>query len=779
MTIKTRILLSIITIGIIPLLCASLVIGYSTSGQINTTLNDAVSAKLVAVREMKKDQLINYFSDLEILVRSIASDELTVNATGYLSRSFNLDIKADETELQSLANFYNGTYFQRAKAQDPSLDSAQVTSVLTALDNPARFYQARYISQNSNPLGSKQALAQANKKGKFNARYDIYHGEYHPELKKLQEEFGFPDVLLVNPVGRVVYSVVKNVDYATSLKQGPLVDTGLAKAWRKAINASKGEVFLTDLSAYLPAYGAPVAFMSAPVFEQDKMIGALVIQVPLERVTTIMTSAGKWSDVGLGQTGEVYLVGADKKLRSEARLLLEDSSRYLDEVATTGWQDNLEAIKNRNTGVTLQIIGSQSVTKALAGATGVVQTDGYYGQQVLSAYTPLDIKDQHWALISEISVQEAFADEKRILQSLAKNSAIVVVIALIVATLFGVFVSRILVNPIQHLVNSFKEIAQGDGDLRIQLDSATRKDEIGELSRAFNTFIANIHDVVMEVSTTATNLTQVASNLQQSAGDTSTSMEKQRLMTKTIASAMTQFSVSIDEVARGSNDTLLTMNNAGKATVTGASSAQKSVTEIDQLVRDTSESTSSIARLSVEIDQISGVLDVINGIAEQTSLLALNAAIEAARAGEQGRGFAVVADEVRTLSSRTQSATVDIKEKMAQLRSAADESVSRANNSLENAGRGIVLVNQTASELDQILGLVNEVESMHSHIATAVTQQQSVIKEIEQNVIEIDGLSEMTLSGTEQSVNSTQELQQMSAKLRDLVGRFKTGDCLT
>ncbi|MEH6578988.1 MAG: methyl-accepting chemotaxis protein [Amphritea sp.] len=776
MTIKTRILLAIISIGIIPLLCASAIISYSTSGQINTTLNDAVSAKLVAVREMKKDQLVSFFGDLETLVKSIASDELTVIATGYLSKSFNLDSKADTAEQQSLTGFYNEAYLQRAKAQDPSLNSAQVTPVLTALDQPARFYQARYISQNPNSLGAKQELIQAKKKGKFNARYDLYHGEYHPELKKIQEEFGFPDLLLINPEGRVVYSVVKNIDFAASLKQGPLAETGLAEAWRKASNASKGEIFLTDLTAYIPAYGAPSAFMSAPIFEEEKLVGTLIIQLPLDRVTRVMTSDGKWSEVGLGQTGEVYLVGADKRLRSEGRLLLEDSSRYMGEVETTGWQDSLAAIQNSNTGVTLQRIESDSVANALAGDTGVVLTDGYYGKQVLSAYTPLEIKDQHWALISEISAQEAFADEERILGSIAQNSAIVVVVALIVATLFGIFVSRLLINPIRQLVSSFEEIAEGEGDLSIQLDSAKRKDEIGELSRAFNTFIANIRGVVVEVSTTASNLTQVAYDLKQSAGGTSSSMEKQRLMTQTIASAMTQFSASIDEVARGSNETLETMHNAGKATQTGAGSAQKSVTEIDQLVRDTGESTSSITRLSAEIDQISGVLDVINGIAKQTSLLALNAAIEAARAGEQGRGFAVVADEVRSLSSRTQAATVDIKDKMTQLRSAADESVSRANSSLENAERGIELVNQTASELDQVLGLVNEVELMHSQIASAVTQQQGAIKEIEQNVIEIDGLSELTLGGTEQSVNCTQELQQMSVKLRDLVGRFKTGE---
>ena len=377
MTIKTRILLAIISIGILPLLGASLIIGYSISDQISTTLNGTVSAKLVAVREMKKSQLVNYFHDLEILVASISSEDLTVKATGYLSKSFNLDIQADEVEQQSLSEFYNQAYLQRAQALDPSLKPAQVTSVLAALDPAASFYQARYISQNENPLDSKHALIQAKKKGRFNARYDIYHSEYHPELTKIQQEFGFPDVLLVNAVGRVVYSVVKNIDYGTSLEQGALADTGLAKAWRKAINGAQGEVFLTDLASYLPSYGAPAGFMSAPVYEQGKMIGALVVQLPLARVTRIMTSSSKWSDVGLGQTGEVYLVGADQRLRSEARLLIEDISLYLEKIATTGWQDKIATIQNRNTGVTLQKSVASSVTKALAGETGVVLTDGY------------------------------------------------------------------------------------------------------------------------------------------------------------------------------------------------------------------------------------------------------------------------------------------------------------------------------------------------------------------------------------------------------------------
>jgi len=775
MTIKTRILLAIISIGVIPLLCASAIISYSTSGQINVALHDAVSAKLVAVREMKKDQLNSFFDDLKTIVQSFGNNEQVVVATGYMVKSFNVQAKADDAERGSIQAFYGGDYLNRYKEQDPSVSSDSANALFSSLDGAAMFYQARYIGQNPHPIGSKQELMAAKKKGKFQQRYELYHGQYHDMFKQFQERFGFDDILLVSNEGRVVYSVVKNIDYATSLKDGALASSALGDAWQQSLSAEAGQIYLTDLSSYTPAYGAPTAFMSLPIFENGKRAGVLVFQVPLARMTSVMTSDKKWSEVGLGETGEVLLVGSDSRLRTDSRLLLESRDKYLQAIETTGWQDSMAEIGSRNTGVGLQKISSDSLQQALNGSTGIMLAQGYYGEEVLSAYTPLQVMGQKWALISEISSAEAFADEERILTAIAESSVIVIVVALLVAVAFGLLVSRLLINPLRELVDSFNEIAEGEGDLSIQLESAKRKDEIGDLSTAFNTFVKNIRSVVVEVTRTSAELAQVAANLQQSTGETSSSMGHQRQMTHSIASAMTEFAASIDEVARGSHETLGAMNQADEVTLSGSDSAQRSASEIDQLVGDTRQSAGSIARLSDEIDQISDILEVINGIAGQTSLLALNAAIEAARAGDQGRGFAVVADEVRLLSSRTQTATVDIQDKMEQLRATADESVSRVNSSMDNAERGIDLVNKTATELDQIRQLVGEVRSMHSQIASAVTEQQGAIKEIEQNVVEIDSLSETTLGGTEQAALSTEELRAMSERLRDLVGRFKTG----
>ncbi len=772
MTIKTRILLAIVSIGIIPLVCASAVVMYATSNEVNVALDDAASAKLIAVREMKKDQLVSYISDLKSLVKSIAETEQTVVATGYFSSSFDLNKKVDAEQQQNLSSFYDSVFAGAFKQHDPGFNSADAGNAQAALDDPGRYFQMRYISSNPNPLGAKQALDQAKKITKFNARYDLYHSQYHPGLRRLQEEFGFPDVLIVSPEGRVVYSVAKNVDYATDLTTGS--DSGLVQAWNAAKDAAAGQVFLTDINTYFADFGTPAAFLSAPVFEKDKNVGTLVVRLPVERVTLALTSNKHWADVGLGKSGEVYLVGDDERLRTDSRRLIEAPEQYLNEITLTGWQDSIEQIQNRRTGVALQIVSSDSVKAALKGGAGVIRSQGYYGEEVLSAYTSVDIDGLRWALISEMSSSEAFASEEQILGSITRTSGIVVLVVLVAAVLFGLLLSRLLVNPLRELVTSFQEIAEGDGDLTTQLESAKRKDEIGELATAFNAFVANIRGVVAQASETAESLTAVTNQLAQQSGDTASRMGQQRSMSELIVTAMTEFSYSIDHVAQSSNETLNAMVTAGEKMISGADNAQRSVDEIDQLVGFTRESANSINALSGEIDQVSSILDVINDIAKQTSLLALNAAIEAARAGEQGRGFAVVADEVRTLSSRTQEATVNIQETMEKLRETADDSVRRVENSMDNAERGIAMVNETASELDETKRLMADVEAMQTQIATAVNEQLDVIKDIEKNAVEIDTLSETTLDSAQESAGDTDKLSQMADRLHNLVGRFKT-----
>jgi len=774
MKIKTRILLAIIGIGVLPILGATAVISYSISERMNTALYDQVAAKLVAVREMKRDQLNSYIDNLKTITQSIAMNSHTITAMRDFSNGFDLFAEPDEQEQKSIGDYYQDTYANHYRQLDSDLKPETVTAYSSSLDKPALFYQSHYISQNTNPLGSKQLLNQAAKKGKFAARYDMYHATYHPDLRQVQKEFGFYDLFLINNDGRVVYSVFKEPDFAMSLTNSPLKNSGLAKAWNAVREANAGTVFLTDFEAYLPSYGSPAAFMAIPIFDGSNRIGSLIVQVSQAQITTVMTSNKQWEKVGLGKTGEAYLLGADKRLRSESRGILESPASYLTLIAKNGWQDHLTAMQQRKSAVGIQRDNSEAASLGLSGQSGVITTSSSTSREVIAAYAPINLMDVNWAIISEISIDEAFAEKQQILSSIAKNTTVITLVVLVIAVLFGLTMARRLINPLRELVDSFQELAKGEGDLTVQLASAKRNDEIGELSQAFNLFIANIRSVVIDVSGAAKQLASVSNELQKQTNDVLGGISGQRGMTQTIASAMTEFAASIDEVARSSHETYNAMSVADQVTLSGSGNAKRSAVEIEKLALETTESAQSMSYLSSQIDEISSVLDVINGIASQTSLLALNAAIEAARAGELGRGFAVVADEVRSLSSRTQNATIDIQRKIEVLRSAADESVSRVNSAKSNADKGIQLVQQTATEIEQIRQLVTDVQTMHAQITTALSQQQSTVKEMEANVTDIHSLSETTEERTEGSALQAKELQALSARLSELVSRFHT-----
>ncbi len=776
MKIKNKLLLAILGIGILPLIGAVSVISYSISEQINDALYKQASEKLTAVREMRREQIGDYFTQLKTIVASMANSGNTAAAVRDFSNGFDPSAEPDAADLQSIQSYYQQDFLTQYKKLDPAVRDSDIKGLVDKSDQSTLFYQARYISSNPNPVGSKQLLDQAASKGKFASRYDRYHATYHPAFRKEQAEFGFYDLFLINNDGRVVYTVFKETDYAASLTKGGLAGSGLAKAWQAATQVAKGQVALTDFAAYIPSYGAPAAFMSAPVFDGEQRIGTLVVQISQEQLNKLMTSNKRWTNIGLGDTGESLLVGPDGLTRSESRLLLDAPETFLQKIAETGLQSDkaLAAIKLRQASSGYLKIQSAALPQALQGTSGILQEKDYLGRDAIIAYAPVNVLGQKWVIFSQMDQDEAFAAVAVIIASITQNTLIILVVVTLIAAGVGLTIARMLINPLHELVQSFQELAQGQGNLQVQLASAQRDDEIGELSVAFNAFIRNIRDIVMEVSSSASELSQVALTLRHQMDQTLHGMSEQRAKSQTIASAMTEFAASIDEVARNSHDTFNAMTLADQVTVSGTDNAQRSASEIDKLAQGTKYSAESMSYLSQQIQDISTVLEVINGIASQTSLLALNAAIEAARAGEMGRGFAVVADEVRSLSSRTQSSTVEIQKKMELLRTAAEQSVTHVTAAHVNAESSIGLVHQTAAEIEQIHQLVSDVQTMHAQITSALSQQQSTVKDIEANVIEIHALSQTGEQHTSLASSETERLQALSSRLSELVGRFNT-----
>jgi len=347
-------------------------------------------------------------------------------------------------------------------------------------------------------------------------------------------------------------------------------------------------------------------------------------------------------------------------------------------------------------------------------------------------------------------------------------AALAVVVALVVYLYAGFFVSvRATMDQIYQAAHKMAE-----GDMTVHVDVQSR-DEMGDLSVEFNKMAENVHGLIQSVRETAEQVTSQSDRVETIASRSSEEVSKQLVQTEQVATAMNQMTATVQEVARNSVSAAQAAKLAHKEADDGKKLVISTLDVIDQLSGEINKSVEVINRLVEDSSNISQVLDVIKGIAEQTNLLALNAAIEAARAGEQGRGFAVVADEVRTLAQRTQESTTEIEQMITRLQSGVDNAVSTMGASRQMAENTVVESNKVGEALNHIVAAVNEIMDMNQQIATAAEEQSNVANEIDRNIVSINTSGEQTAKGAAATVDASLEMSQLTGKLDAIVGAFK------
>jgi class 3 adenylate cyclase len=480
LSIKSKLIVMLLTVSSSSIVVTAY-LGYQ-SGKSNLT--DRAFNQLTSVRASKAYQIESYFKTIRNHIQTLSNDPSVGLAIADFTNAYRqletTTLPADNS--QKITAYYQNEFLPKlAKTEQGS----PVLNSFLPESTASNYLQYHYIAANPNPIGKKHILDKAND----GSEYSRIHERYHPIFRNIIEKFGYYDMFLIDPQGTVVYTVYKETDFTTNYTTGAYNDSNLARLVA-SIRRSKQKDYasIIDFESYAPSYGAPAAFIAAPIFNQSKFVGVLAIQVPADEINNVMTGNRKWESDGLGKSGETYLVGQDYLMRSISRFLVETPEEYLQTLVALGVnKETINRIRQYKTSILEQKVQTLAAEQAITGKQGIKNVRDYRDIPVLSSYAPLQIEGLNWAILSEIDLAEAYAPiydfERQLLISATLLMLVVILLAMAMASVF--------VKPINQLIESARKVASGQLDAIPALET---HDEFGELAQSFNAMVLSLHD---------------------------------------------------------------------------------------------------------------------------------------------------------------------------------------------------------------------------------------------------------------------------------------------
>ncbi|PHX42184.1 chemotaxis protein [Pseudomonas sp. NZIPFR-PS2] len=504
------------------------------------------------------------------------------------------------------------------------------------------------------------------------------------------------------------------------------------RPWYKAAMASPGKTVRTPAYYYDKDDVALVGTARA-LLENGKAKGVFVVSVSLKNLTELVKS------IKLGESGYVMLV--------EDGVVLVDPRNAAH---------NFKPLKDLGAAYA-------QLAETPQGSTDVVIDGVHYMANVWTS------PGLGWRYIGLIEHREVMAEATRMTYLTALIVGVLVLIFGLIAAAF----SKVIVKPIGQVSTGLQSIAQGEGDLRHELQ-VQGKDETAELAGWFNKFLAAIRQLIQHIGAASANLqnaskvnSEVAHNMNEAAG-------RQREAVELVSTAFNEMVATANEVARSCSGAAESAENGHRRVAEGKQQIEVTTDNVNRLGRRLTESSQAMVELEAGSRSINQILGTIRAIAEQTNLLALNAAIEAARAGDQGRGFAVVADEVRALAKRTSDSTGEIEQLLDALENKTQEVTQKMGSCLDLSRASVSSIESARDSFEGIQTSVNEIRDQNLQISAAAEEQHSVAEEINRHIQQIYDEARLVESLANSAQDDSGRLSNLSDELNGLVGRFKS-----
>ncbi len=435
-----------------------------------------VDVRFEATRAGKVDEVTRYLRSLESETSQLATSPMTVDAarrfiTAYGELPGRGGGIRDEA-IETLLPLYRDEYLpelMEATGRPVSLDS------ILPQTSGAVYLQTAYFGA-AGDIGVEPDNIDDAFDG---STWSAVHAELHPVYRDLATTLGFADIFIIDAdTSSIVYSVAKNIDFATSLDAGPGSGGALSavatRVWR---DPTRGSVTVMDFTRYTPDLASPMAFFGSPILDGERLIGILVTKISTDGINEIMTNREDWEAIGLGDTGEAFIVGSDGRLRSDSRVYVEDPETYFEEAVATGTlsEEDVPGVKAAGTTALFQRMDLATLDAAGSAGGAAITSTNYLGIPVMTTLEPLGVDGLDWSVVVQASREEIAS----IVNGVGKASAVTIVMFILILTFVSVAWASGFVRPVRTLTRRLRAVTRGedipDGEAAASNASTTRE----------------------------------------------------------------------------------------------------------------------------------------------------------------------------------------------------------------------------------------------------------------------------------------------------------------